>query len=655
MKKYKDSAKHGCRACANILKYFGTGHEKAALVFRPRKEPFEYRPCTLFSAEPLTDRREMSLPKWPGWIHTRPKIHFTPDGSSHFTPSGNYKSLHEFFIMEDPSIRTGHNSFTTSSRYDDHPVIVKLKKPSGDTSSEQAFESIRRWLSLCEADHKICNSWTGGSLPCRVLEIQSINPLHVRVVENCRESKRYACLSYRWGPETQSKSLNRGNLDEYKAGIPEAQIYPLVKDAITAAHRLGLRYLWIDSYCILQGYDGDWHIQAANMASIYENAYFTICATFPEDGGNMFTTSTPKSLGTHITEIGGKPVFVREQLMSPSGPTLGRAWVFQERLLSNRVIYFTEHEIAWECRERMWCECESCGDEASSWLGGGRPGVPKVLPKLEWKAIVKEYDNSELTYKEDKLPALAGVARRHGESSGKTYLAGLWKEDMPTALMWVRPDGGVRPLDQQCKVAPTWSWASLPSGNCRFRDFDANSVRLLGYSRSSPEADIYTATGKTEITIEGPVLDVRVYKQGQLQLRNDTPRSRLIGTTENAFFIINADFDMEPEDPTEYQAVSDGTTCSLLLFFNEGKRSIGLCFGILLLQKPAKNGEKPTFERIGHLDYENISSYSHLDKSGKYANYCGGTRSWPFLEESHSPVTLAWLLERAEKRQIALV
>ncbi|KAG8157042.1 hypothetical protein KVR01_013032 [Diaporthe batatas] len=512
-----------------------------------------------------------------------------------------------------------------------HPVMEALKRPSGDTSSGRAFSTLDQWLSHCQTEHTKCNSWSGGTLPRRVLEIQSVQPLCVRVVENCSQKEKYACLSYRWGPETKSKSLNKGNLEKYKAAIPQDKLYPLVKDAITAADRLGLRYIWIDSYCILQDDTEDWETEAANMAS-------------------MFSTSKPEDLGAQVTERGGESVFVRKRLSNPSGTTLDRAWVFQERLLSNRVIYFTKHEVAWECRERSWCECESCNDEFSSWLGP--PSVPKVLQQLKWEDIAKVYDSKILTEEKDRLPALAGVARRHGELRGWTYLAGLWKEEIPTALLWKKlGHKGARPLRQQLEVAPTWSWASLPRGKLFFHGRPLTSVRLIGYNRSPPDGDIYTATGQTEITVQGPVLDVRIYHQGQLR-EDEGPK--LIGKIGNAFLTITPDFDMKPKDPTKYQAVVDGTLGSLLLLYDEtdpdtrGGSYRDCIFGVLLLQKTDANGGKVTFERVGCF---NDLIHSQLDESGEFVEYRGG--SFPFQRMKR--VKREWLLQRAEKRRITLV
>lgn len=52
------------------------------------------------------------------------------------------------------------------------------------------------------------------------------------------------------------------NYAHYKDNVPEASVYPLVKDAVTAAFRLGFVYMWIDAYCIIQDDEKDWQEQA---------------------------------------------------------------------------------------------------------------------------------------------------------------------------------------------------------------------------------------------------------------------------------------------------------------------------------------------------------------------------------------------------------
>lgn len=43
--------------------------------------------------------------------------------------------------------------------------------------------------------------------------------------------------------------------------------------------RLGMRYIWIDSLCIVQDDVNDWREEGSKMASIYSRSYLTISAS----------------------------------------------------------------------------------------------------------------------------------------------------------------------------------------------------------------------------------------------------------------------------------------------------------------------------------------------------------------------------------------
>ncbi|KAH8653180.1 hypothetical protein BGZ60DRAFT_362419, partial [Tricladium varicosporioides] len=53
--------------------------------------------------------------------------------------------------------------------------------------------------------------------------------------------------------------------------------------AITITRKLCIRYIWIDSLCILQDSLIGWETEFSKMASIYQNSYITIAATSPSD------------------------------------------------------------------------------------------------------------------------------------------------------------------------------------------------------------------------------------------------------------------------------------------------------------------------------------------------------------------------------------
>jgi hypothetical protein len=86
-----------------------------------------------------------------------------------------------------------------------------------------------------------------------------------------------------------------------------------------------------------------------------------------------------------------------------------------------------------------------------------------------WEGIV----HRSLTKPTDKLPALSGIAAEYQRVSGDTYLAGLWKSNLPWGLLWGRlfnhkeepippPKPEAPPLNTQMPeyICPSWSFAS---------------------------------------------------------------------------------------------------------------------------------------------------------------------------------------------------
>ena len=51
------------------------------------------------------------------------------------------------------------------------------------------------------------------------------------------------------------------------------------RDATQITQQLGERYLSIDSLCIVQDDEGDWAKEAACMAEVYGQSYFTLIST----------------------------------------------------------------------------------------------------------------------------------------------------------------------------------------------------------------------------------------------------------------------------------------------------------------------------------------------------------------------------------------
>jgi hypothetical protein len=179
-----------------------------------------------------------------------------------------------------------------------------------------------------------------------------------------------------------------------------------------------------------------------------------------------------------MDELGEVPTAERTAVAGWN-PLRWRAWAFQERELSGRVVHFSENMLLWECRT-MRGSCELPWEERPSYGENQYPKapIPNVLGedmgpggaselRVKWFGDAEEYSARALTREEDRLPALAGLACRFQQSvPNSEYLFGLWSEHLPAALLWksfstdssrpVRRPGAAR--------APTWSWPSVEGG-----------------------------------------------------------------------------------------------------------------------------------------------------------------------------------------------
>ncbi len=158
------------------------------------------------------------------------------------------------------------------------------------------------------------------------------------------------------------------------------------------------------------------------MASIYRNGSLTIAAAASHDGreGCFRANHLPLHRSLEIPiQINGQTVpsiFARIGMHEESGILLNRAWVLQEQLLSRRILYFKQHELAWGCTTLPAGNCE-CSQEhpLRDWrLEGSHDD--------DWKEIVVRYSRRKLTKASDKSPALSGIAQAYREACNSDQL-----------------------------------------------------------------------------------------------------------------------------------------------------------------------------------------------------------------------------------------
>ncbi len=81
----------------------------------------------------------------------------------------------------------------------------------------------------------------------------------------------------------------------------------------------------------------------------------------------------------------------------------------------------------------------------------------------QWYQIIEAYTVRSLTFEKDRLPAIAGIAKVVGRLTCYSYKAGLWDEDLVRGLAWYINNPGDERARCSDYVAPSWSWASIPS------------------------------------------------------------------------------------------------------------------------------------------------------------------------------------------------
>lgn len=324
----------------------------------------------------------------------------------------------------------------------------------------------------CLQNHATCDT-RSATLPKRVLDISNSS---LRLVEPERQIKSaYAALSYTWG-SLRCQIATSKTLQELKRNVPWDEMPAVFKDAIIIARKLGFKYIWIDTMCIIQDDPLDWEIEASKMAEIFSNASIVLVASSPLDPVHTFLAEYEDEFRSTNFRLDGRPsesYLVRRQIplgihakaVSPkfSDHIDLRAWTLQELELSTRAILFTRAEVQWRCKERHSCECRT-SSQAKMSIGTPCPDAcldhPNSHAHYEWHRTVKQYSARRLTFANDKLPALMGLAQQFHRLTGSTYMAGLWKENLVDDLAWRRqPKGVFRPVVQY--LAPTFSWVSV--------------------------------------------------------------------------------------------------------------------------------------------------------------------------------------------------
>jgi hypothetical protein len=248
--------------------------------------------------------------------------------------------------------------------------------PLQDTDGDEFHDEIL--LPQQNSGYRPARSY---SLPTRVIDVgNDDNSYDIRLVhKSTLEMRRsyspqtvpYIALSHCWGGNT-SLLLQGSNMTDLENGIPVAILPSTFRDAVHVTRKLGVRYLWIDSLCIIQDSPKDWQAEAARMHDVYSNALCVIAAVAAWNGTeSFFVDQNPLAMAPCLMRVKGN---LQGGLFGSSRNNFGaiyalplrkytseadhdlrfsrlrsRAWIFQEEHLAKRVVYFGDKQVIVRC------------------------------------------------------------------------------------------------------------------------------------------------------------------------------------------------------------------------------------------------------------------------------------------------------------------
>jgi hypothetical protein len=193
----------------------------------------------------------------------------------------------------------------------------------------------------------------------------------LRLMETQHEtilSPHYIALSHPWGDIDAYEAFVTLRKDDDKSGhdlarfkhsIPYEDLPSTFKHAVDCTRNLKVRYLWIDSICIIQGKDGDFAEEAKKMEDVFSGAYCVIAASSAGDQRDGFLNARPQR--KYVAFQPDRPFYVcqiidrfNEDVIM--GRLNQRGWVLQERALARRTMFFTKNQTYFECGNGVRCE-----------------------------------------------------------------------------------------------------------------------------------------------------------------------------------------------------------------------------------------------------------------------------------------------------------
>jgi hypothetical protein len=291
----------------------------------------------------------------------------------------------------------------------------------------------------------------------RFISLATLGSVHLLLTDSLsseqRNSTKYAALSHFWGVKDMPMKLTKSNLNAYMKELPIQSLPKTFQDAIRVAQEMDIPLLWIDSLCIIQYDKSDWETEAARMASIFHHSFLTISAAGGKNcyhGLDIIEPIEPALVSRvpsrPTNNKGNTVIYVKRpwknkcsiDLLKQS-PIHRRGWIFQEMVLSRRVVHFVGGTFFWQCHSSLESEDGRVDTTGEGMIGPThRLARENIMPNGHaiWRDWMRDYFRREFTYPEDSTTALSGVIRLLQKLTGDEPIGGLWRSNLPVQMSW---------------------------------------------------------------------------------------------------------------------------------------------------------------------------------------------------------------------------
>jgi len=292
------------------------------------------------------------------------------------------------------------------------------RSPFRYVEASSYFAMAKKWLQVCQKEHsQTCPS---GSLPDLLRDSLKVIDWLEESIVSLPDNAVYIALSYVWGPQPSTVSRPKGFQHQaYESSRLPSDTPLVVRDSSKVTIALGRRYLWVDRYCIDQSNAEEQAHQIRNMSHIYQAAEVTIVAAAGADADHELpgVSVCPRVQARRacLPKFNLISLLPRAEEGIEDSKWATRAWTYQEGLLSRRRLFFTSHEMCFECATMH--SRESCVLHIARGFGlfdfMYQPAMfrPSIDPLESFWDSVQQYSSRALSNPVDSLNALLGYCQ----------------------------------------------------------------------------------------------------------------------------------------------------------------------------------------------------------------------------------------------------